>query len=126
MEKKVILLILLIILLFVMFAGADVTIQSEEGANADDNEEQDFWINPEEKVRCQMMSQKARFGYCENEALRILEMPYINRDLSMVVFLPRKKDGLPDLESIFDIKTLDDCISNIKPQYVKVFFQNSR
>jgi hypothetical protein len=34
MEKKVILLILLIILLFVMFAGADVRSQSEEGANA--------------------------------------------------------------------------------------------
>jgi serpin B len=84
--------------------------------------EHDFWVTGEEKVRAQMMSQKARFGYWENDTLQVLEMPYIKKDLSMVVFLPRQKGGLPDLESILDIKILEDWISNIKPQHVKVFF----
>jgi len=84
--------------------------------------EHDFWINPDENVRIEMMSQKARFGYWENEVFQILEMPYIKNDLSMVVFLSRKKDGLSDLEMNLDIKTLDDWLSNLEPQYVHVYF----
>ncbi len=90
--------------------------------NADNTKEEEFWITPEEKIKVQMMSQKDRFGYWENEALQILEMPYIREDLSMVVFLPLKKDGLPDLESKLDTETLNNWISKLNPQHVHVFF----
>jgi serpin B len=69
-----------------------------------------------------MMSQKERFGYWENDTLQILEMPYIRKDLSMVVFLPKKKDGLPDIESKLNSETLDIWLSNLNNQQVKVFF----
>lgn len=90
--------------------------------NAHNTKDQDFWITPEEKTKVQMMSQKDRFGYWENENLQILEMPYIRKDLSMVVFLPKKKDGLPNLESKLNTETLDNWISNLNQQQVNVFF----
>jgi serpin B len=90
--------------------------------NAHNTKDQDFWITPEEKTKVQMMSQKDRFGYWENENLQILEMPYIRKDLSMVVFLPKKKDGLPDLESKLNTETLDNWISNLNQQQVNVLF----
>ena len=90
--------------------------------NAHNTKDQDFWITSEEKIKVQMMSQKDRFGYRENETFQILEMPYIRRDLSMIVILPKKKDGLPDLESNLTPKTLDEWISNLNRQQVNVLF----
>jgi serpin B len=83
---------------------------------------QDFWITPEEKTKVQMMSQEEFFGYWENEIFQILEMPYIRQDLSMVVFLPRKKDGLPDLETKLDAENIDKWLSELKGQQVDVYF----
>jgi len=90
--------------------------------NSHSTKEQDFWITPEEKIKVQMMSQKDRFGYWENESLQILEMPYIRKDLTMVVFLPKNKDGFPELESNLTPKTLEEWTSKLIPQQVKVFF----
>ena len=90
--------------------------------NAHNTKDQDFWITPEEKIKVQMMSQQDRFGYWENDTFQILEMPYIRRDLSMVVFLPKKKDGLPDLESNLTPKTLEEWTSNLIRQQVNVLF----
>jgi serpin B len=90
--------------------------------NPHNTKDQDFWITPGDNIKVQMMSQKDHFGYWENEDLQILEMPYIRKDLSMVVFLPKKKDGLPDLESNLNTKTLDIWISELIQQNVKVFF----
>lgn len=90
--------------------------------SAHKTEEQDFWITAEEKTKVQMMSQKERFGYFENEVLQILEMPYIRQDLSMVVFLPKKKDGLPDLESKLNIENIAKWSSGLNRQQVNVHF----
>jgi serpin B len=90
--------------------------------NAHNTKEHDFWITPEEKTKVQMMSQKNHFGYWENETFQILEMPYIRGDLSMVVCLPRKTDGLPDLESQINTNALKGWISNLNRQQVKVLF----
>lgn len=94
----------------------------ENKFNADKTEEQDFWIDPENKTKVQMMTQKAFFGYWENATLQVLEMPYVQRDLSMLVCLPRMKDGLPDLESKLAPETLDEWTSSLKRQHVNVFF----
>lgn len=94
----------------------------ENTFNIDNTEEQDFWISGEDKIKVRMMTQKANFGYWENETLQVLEMPYVQRDLSMIVCLPRKTDGLPGLESKLTAETLKEWTSNLERQHVKVFF----
>ena len=63
-------------------------------------QDQDFSVSAQRKVNTPLMQQKASFGYGEEETLQALEMPYAGRDLSMVGLLPKKIDGLPELESL--------------------------
>ncbi|HEX5268842.1 MAG TPA: serpin family protein [Gemmataceae bacterium] len=51
------------------------------------------------KKRVPMMHQSARFKYLDAGDLQVLEMPYVGKDLSMVVLLPKKVAGLGDLEN---------------------------
>ncbi|MFC2165629.1 serpin family protein, partial [Acidobacteriota bacterium] len=71
----------------------------EEQFHANSTKKADFWLAEEEKAEVQMMQQKSYFGYKENENLQILEMRYKEEALSMFVFLPKKIDGLCELES---------------------------
>jgi len=48
-------------------------------------------------AKAPMMYQKAKFGYTEDKTAQVLSMPYKGKDLSMLVLLPRKVDGLADM-----------------------------
>jgi serpin B len=58
-----------------------------------------FWIMPEHSIQAPMMSQVHVFRYTEQDGLQILELPYVGYDLSMVVLLPKERDGLPQMEN---------------------------
>ena len=82
-----------------------------------------------------MMRQENHFGYAENQLLQILELPYVgsvsddeesiefaftpNR-LSMIVLLPRQRDGLTQLENSLNRQNLETWLSQINWQKVKV------
>ena len=53
-----------------------------------------------------MASAGFRKGYAEEDTLRVLELPYAGRELSMVVLLPKKVDGLPELEKAITLDKL--------------------
>jgi len=65
---------------------------------ADRTKDEDFMLPGGETVKVPMMMQTARYGYAEEEDFQILEMPYSGRLLSMIVFLPKEKDGLKEFE----------------------------
>ena len=46
-----------------------------------------------------MMHQKGGYLYYEGDDFQALDLPYKGEQLSMLVVLPRKKDGLASLES---------------------------
>jgi serpin B len=81
-----------------------------------------FTLPGGEKSTVSMMNQKERFGYSETEQLQILELPYVNDDLSMVVLLPRKTDGVKDLEKQLNSDTLKNWITGLHKREVQVFF----
>ena len=49
-------------------------------------------------VQTPMMNQRESFGYAETDTLQVLEMPYVGKELSMVILLPKKMSGLGALE----------------------------
>jgi serpin B len=61
-------------------------------------EDADFFLSDGNKTTVPMMHQKGHFGYLETESLQILELPYSGRAISMIVLLPKEKNGLPDIE----------------------------
>jgi serpin B len=48
------------------------------------------------------MYMRREFRYAETPDLQLLELPYAGNDLSMLVLLPRKVDGLAELEKSLD------------------------
>ncbi len=59
---------------------------------------EDFAVTAERKVSVPMMRQTTHFRYGATDDAQIVELPYEGGSLSMVVVLPRQKNGLADLE----------------------------
>jgi serine protease inhibitor len=55
-----------------------------------------------------------QFNYYENENLQALELPYKDKELSMIVLLPKSEDGLSSLENEMDFEKLNEWTSNLK------------
>ncbi|XP_078606181.1 leukocyte elastase inhibitor-like isoform X3 [Branchiostoma floridae x Branchiostoma japonicum] len=75
----------------------------------------DFNINNNEKVKVKMMRMEANFNYGVFEELkcRVLEVPYVEKELSMLIFLPDAVEGIKDLESSLTAATLQTVSSKM-------------
>jgi serpin B len=62
------------------------------------------------KVDAAMMHRTGGYKLFENESLQALELPYRGGEVSMVVLLPRKADGLADLEKSLSAEKLAEWI----------------
>jgi serpin B len=81
---------------------------------------QPFHLSAEKTADVQMMHQEAHFSYSRLADLQVLAMPYKGRDLSMIVLLPAKVDGLADLEKSLSSEDLQKWIGGLKNQEVVV------
>ena len=81
----------------------------------------DFFISKETKTVVPMMHQEKSFRYAASDSLQILELPYSEDDLSMLVLLPAAKDGLALLESSLTPERLDTWTNSLKHRKVSLF-----
>ncbi|MFQ5799481.1 MAG: serpin family protein [Bacteroidota bacterium] len=79
-----------------------------------------FWVTPTKKIKVPMMTQQQKFRYAESDSLQILELPYVGNDLSMVVLLPRKVDGLAELEDALTVESLEKWTRGLNEREVQV------
>jgi serpin B len=79
-----------------------------------------FWLDARRTVQAPLMSQTGEFGYFADEQLQVLELPYVGRDLAMVVLLPRRRDGLADLEKALTADRLAAWLGKLRAQKVEV------
>lgn len=91
--------------------------------------ESDFFLTSGETVRIPLMNQKASFRYAKKPAIQILEMEYkgykrsgTTERVSMMVFLPSERDGLPKLEEEFTAEFIQQSIASLQKLEVEVFF----
>ena len=82
----------------------------------------DFWLSADTKFKIPLMHQKHKFGYWENEWLQVLEMPYKDKSLSLVVLLPKEKTGISDLEQKLTLENMLTWQNNLRTREVIVFF----
>jgi serpin B len=73
-----------------------------------------------DKVTAPMMHQASKFKYLDADTVQVLEMPYVGKDLSMVVLLPKKVDGLAELEKSLSAARLALWLSRAREQEVVV------
>jgi serpin B len=68
-----------------------------------------------------MMNQTAEFNYMETDDFQCLELPYVNDELSMIVLLPRKADGLSGLEEKLVPEKFSGWLSELGKRKVTVY-----
>lgn len=81
-----------------------------------------FWLDENKNVKIPMMYQESPFGYGVVDGIQVLEMPYKGDSLSMVVFLPEKKDGIKKLESSLSPENMKKWITVLRRQEVETYF----
>jgi serpin B len=88
-----------------------------------DTQEQPFNLGTGETVQAHLMYQQAKdqFRYAETDTMQALDLPYAGNDLSMLVLLPKKNDGLPALESELTAANLSRWTRQLRPQEVKAY-----
>lgn len=86
-----------------------------------DTRDAPFTVTPGQKVKVPMMYLKADFKYWADSRLQVLELPYKSDELGMVVLLPRKIDGLAELEKSLTSKNLEQWLAKLQKQEVVVY-----
>jgi serpin B len=83
----------------------------------------DFTLLDGTKVQAPLMHQMKYFRLLESDDLQVLQLPYEGVHLSMFVILPRKADGLPEIEKALTPEKLQEWTDSRKLEYdaVKVW-----
>ncbi len=81
-----------------------------------------FHTTPESRIAVPMMHQKETFRYGEIEGrLQLLELPYGNGDLSMLIVLPETIDGYAGVEADLDPEALLNWRHRLRRKEVDVY-----
>lgn len=81
----------------------------------------DFTLANGRKVTVPLMQNTGQFLYREDSDLQVLELPYLGNELSMLVLLPLKIDGLTALEKSLTEERLSALMLKRLPVRVEVF-----
>ena len=81
----------------------------------------DFYLTPQRKVHVPLMWQHDHFGYLDGGSFQVLALPYRGRLLSMLILLPKKVDGLGELEKSLREDTLAKWLANMHTQDAEVY-----
>ncbi|XP_012271556.1 alaserpin isoform X3 [Orussus abietinus] len=81
--------------------------------NPSDTHDRPFYVNgvTKKNVPTMYMSASIKYGEIDELNAKFVELPYKNEELSMIIILPDKLDGLPELEKKlknFDLRRLND------------------
>jgi len=80
----------------------------------DDTREGDFHTSATEKVKTPLMYQGSKFACLEEKDFLAVQLPYKGKEVSMVVFLPRKVDGLAEFEKSLTAERMAGWIARFK------------
>jgi len=76
--------------------------------NPKNTNEKPFWTDKDNSVLVPMMKENAAvYNYAEMDSLQALELNYLGGDISMIILLPKEKDGLMALEHSLDKKRFE-------------------
>jgi len=90
-----------------------------------DTTDAQFYTRATIPVQVRMMSMTEDFRYADTNGLQLLEIPYFNGgyggELSMIILLPEKIDGISKLEKILNTLSLKSWMSLLDEKRVRVF-----
>ena len=73
------------------------------------------------RVQAPLMHQQEEVQYLQAGGYQAVDLVYRGGDLSMLVLLPDRKDGLRDLEKTLSLRMLHDCVAKMRTREVELF-----
>jgi serpin B len=83
--------------------------------------EEPFYLEGGTTVTAQLMHQQREIRYVQKRGFQAVDLTYQGNDLSLLVLLPNKRDGLAALEKALTADTLRECVSDMTSCEVKLF-----
>jgi serpin B len=77
-----------------------------------------FYLSAGEEIKAPTMHQRQDFRYAAASDVQLLELPYVGNEVSMIVALPSKRDGLPALEESLGAETLARWTASLRKREV--------
>jgi serpin B len=81
---------------------------------------EDFHLGGGKKVQVPMMHAHKKLAYHGNATLQAVALPYAGHELAMVVLLPKKVDGLADVEKALTSARLDEWLKAMESRPVNL------
>lgn len=76
-----------------------------------------FWISNETSISVPMMAQKeTRVAYGETDSFQTVELPYEGDEVSMLLLLPKEKEGL----DLLSTEAIESCIAKMRTQEMTI------
>lgn len=89
--------------------------------NSQKTTEESFWIDKDTSVKVKMMHHPAdMFSYAQTNDLQALEMYYVGGEVSMLILLPKERDGIYSLEQSLDTQKIDSIRDMLEHQPLTV------
>jgi serine protease inhibitor len=85
-----------------------------------------FWLDNGETVQVPLMHQQERFRYLQGRGYKAVELDYHGCELSMLLLLPDRKDGLADFDGTISPQMLHQCVSRLRTCEVELFLPRFR
>ena len=79
-----------------------------------------FHLSADKKTDAPLMHQMGEYKYLDGGSFQALELPYSGKNLTMVVLLPKKVDGLADFEKDLTADKLTGWLGGLREQKVIV------
>jgi len=80
-----------------------------------------FHLANGEEIEAPLMYQSLESSYAKVKDLQILQLPYEGGQMSLILLLPERLDGLPDLENQLSSDNLSKWIEALERQEVRVY-----
>jgi serpin B len=85
-----------------------------------------FHVGRDRDVQTPLMHRSGSFPFAEADGVKILEMPYMGKDLSMIALLPEDRDGLGRLEERLSLENIQGWMSLLSETTLEVTFPKFR
>jgi serpin B len=80
----------------------------------DRTKEEPFFLAGGKEVKAKLMHQTGTFNYADMQTFQALELPYVGKELSMIVLLPKKADGLAEMEKELNADKLNAVLARMR------------
>jgi len=83
--------------------------------NKEQTKDKEFHVSAAKTITAPLMHRTGEYNYFDGQSFQALEIPYKNKDLSMIVFLPKDADGLAAFEASMTAANIERWSSKLKP-----------